>query len=342
MNIDDNNPEIVGANDDLNEFENLFYDRKAPEAEVEDEPVNDEPEDETDEVEEVEGDGEVETPATEDEADEGEEEEDEKPQPKAKKGSFQERINELTAKAREAERERDAVLKRLSDLEAAAAPKKEVKEDVEAARPDFGKDAPDPDAEDDKGEKLYPLGEFDPKFIRDLTRFTIERESERVEAERTERQRQAAIETEMQELASKWQDKLTETEKELPDVREKITVLTDTFQDLDDGYGEYLATTIMACDNGPTILYYLSENLAEARQLVNSGPAAATLAIGRLEALLERETKTQATQPKTKVSEAPEPPKNRSRGSGARTLVKPDTDDLDAFEREFFATKRRY
>lgn len=343
MNIDDNNPEFVGNDDDLESFENLFYGKTEAKAEdePEDAPEDDPEDDEVDEEEDVDS-GDVDDPATEDDDDEddGEEDEDEEPEPepKPKKKSFQDRINELTAKAREAERRESDLLKRLEELEKGG--KKEVKEEPKpAAKVEFDSEAPQPDALDEDGELLYPLGEFDPKFIRDLTRFTIERETARVENERKERERVSEIEVEKQKVVNHYQERLVETEKEIPDIREKIEVLTETFKDVEPSYGEYLATTIMSCENGPAILYYLSQNLSEADRIVKSGAASATLAIGRLEALLERDAPVKEKRNKTKVSDAPEPPKNRIRGSGARTTIKPDTDDLEAFERAFFNKK---
>ena len=101
--------------------------------------------------------------------------------------------------------------------------------------------------------------------------------------------------------------------------------------------------TIMQSENGPRIMEYLSQNIGEARNIVASGPAAATLAIGRLDARLARarpneEEKRNETQ-KT-VSRAPNPPEQVNKGRKGQTVVRPDTDDLDAFERELFYAKK--
>jgi len=341
MNVDDNTN--VDINDDLNAFEDEFFGRTKAEP-VEEAPEADEPEDEVEEEADEDVSGEVETPATDedDDADEADEEEDEKPEPQQKKGkkNFQERINELTAKAREAERERDAVLDRLAKLEAASK-KEEVKEEPAKAAVTFEEGAPQPDDLDEDGNELYPLGEFDPEFIRDLTRYTIQKEAAAAKAEAEERLRQEKIAEAKAELEVAWVAKLDETEKELPDLREKIESLTSTFGNLDANYGEYLATTIMSCESGPAILYYLAQNVGEAQKIVASGPAAATLAIGRLEAQLSGQvTKGAEKRNKTKETNAPPPPP-KARGTGVAKTVAADTDDLDAFESVFFQSPKR-
>jgi hypothetical protein len=60
-------------------------------------------------------------------------------------------------------------------------------------------------------------------------------------------------------------------EEELPDIREKLGSMGDTFEGIDPNYGEFLAATIMSCDFGPQIMYYLSQNIGEAQKIVASG-----------------------------------------------------------------------
>jgi hypothetical protein len=82
-------------------------------------------------------------------------------------------------------------------------------------------------------------------------------------------------------------------------------------------------------------MYYLSQNIGEAQKIVASGPAAATLEIGRLEAQLTK-PKQEERESNKRVSKTPPPPEVRTRGSGGRFSVRPDTRDLAAFKREFF------
>jgi len=326
---DNNNVDI-----DLDTFENEFFgEAKAEpqeEAVVEEVEEVDENEDNslaTDEDEDVEAE-EIE------EEDEAEEEPEPEPQPKQKRNRAQERIEKLVAEARQAERERDALR---IELERLRSEDKEVKkEEAPKLREQLPAEAPDPDAKDEKGEPIYELGEFDPKFIRDLTKFTIEMETKAAK-ERAKQEEQAKMIAQAQEeIKTKWLDNLEKAEAELPTIREDIHDLVDVFSDIEPNYGEYLASTIMASDFGPQMMHYLSQNIGEAQKIVASGPAAATLAIGRLEAKFYRSSEPEEKRNTKQVSKAAEPPENRTRGHGGRFTVAPDTDNLDAFEREFF------
>lgn len=243
-----------------------------------------------------------------------------------KKQTFQDRINELTAKTRETERREQALLERLAALEAATKKEPELPP-VEPA----GAIGPQPDEVDENGDLKYALGQFDPEYIRDFTRFTIAQEAEAFKEQQEAQRKQAELQTEQQVAQAAWNEKMIAAEAELPDIREKGESLIQTFDTIDAGYGEYLASTLMALDNGPEVLYYLSDNPDETKKIVASGPVAATIALGKLDAQM---TKPKATV--KKVSEAPTPPPTRARGSGGRFDIPDDTDDLEAFERKFF------
>lgn len=337
----------VDIEDNLEDFEAEFYGKTSPTKDSEaDEPVEkaEEAEEEVDENEsdqlatdEDEDTSEDEDEESEEEEDEDEEEEPEEEPKRRNRKSAKERIEELVREKRETERaaqQREAeLLRRLEALEARTKEESKPKDVKELLPPE----APAPDAVNDDGEPIYPLGEFDPLYIRDLTKFTIEQERKamREEEERTRQAREA--EAVRQQIADEWMDRVEEVEKEIPELRENMKTLTDTFADLEPAYGEYLASTIMISEVGPQIMNYLSQNIGEAQKIVASGPAAATLALGRLEArLLNSSTRQEEKRNTKQVSKAPEPPQDRARGSGGRFTVAPDTDDLNAFERVFF------
>lgn len=326
-----NNNELVDMNsDDLEAFENEFYGKEQPK--------------ETAEVEEEANEEELETEdnplATDDDNEEDDDEEDEVDEPKpAKKSkkSAKERIDELTAARRESEREAAALRRELEELRRERNEVKE-REEPKAAKPEaVANGFPQPDAVSEEGEPLYPLGEFDPAYIRDLTKYTIEQETKAAREQEAREAQEREIQEELERVQAHWAERVAEVEKELPDLREHISELTDTFQDIEPAYGEFLATTIMSSEYGPQIMYYLSQNIGEAQKIVASGPAAATLALGRLEAKFE--FKAEETKRNKKVSNAPEPPALRVKGTDGRFTVRPDTDDLDAFEREFYKQK---
>lgn len=262
-----------------------------------------------------------------DDAEEDEEEEEAKPQKKTSR--FQERINELTARAKEAERKEQETFKRLEQAIAKLqnTPDKEVEQNTDTSFV-----APSKDDLLESGEAKYPLGEYDPKYIEDLTKYSILKNQREIQAEadkRIESERQSIAD---QALQSQWQEKLSKAKENLPDLVEKSNQLEDTFRDLDPTYGEYLAKTIMQMDNGPEVLHYLGSNIEEAQEIASSNPTRATLALGRLEAKIAA-SKTRV--PK-KVSKAPKPPRTLNRGSSVSKSIAPDTDDLAAFEQMLF------
>ncbi len=322
--------------ENLDTFEKEFFQKddqatehvpeeKDPEGEEAPEEIEDDPLATDDDTDAPEGDDEPEEEAAE-----------EQPQPKKGKKSFQERINELTAKAREAERREADVLLRLREMEARSNTEVTREQAPAPIRENLPADAPNPDAVNDKGEPIYTLGEFDPEFIRDLTKFTITQESAVIRQKEAEQTQAREIADAQAALTSSWAERVQQAEAEIPEIRENIATLADTFANIEPSYGEYLASTIMENERGPEIMNYLSQNIGEAQQIVAAGPRAATLAIGRLEARFAKAESTGEKRDDKLVSHAPPPPVTGARGRGARTAVRGDTDDLEAFERVFF------
>lgn len=339
--MNEENTEVVNTEDQsLEDFSKEFFGKTEPkQEEVKETPVENNTEEDAEplatENEDSEGD---------EDSDENQEnnETDEDPAPKKKKQSFQERFNEVYADKRAAEREAEFYRQRLEALEKASKEKTPVEEKPEegSLKAKLPSGAPDYDAMDKDGEPIYPLGEFDPKYIADLTRFTIAEETKKAREEERVKTEQMQMQQVQEEIAANWADKVSQAEAEMPDIRQKIDNLTSTFSSIEGPYGDYLANVIMSSDVGPEMMSYFSDNIGEAQKIVASGPAAATLALGRLEArLMKSSTKQEQSSNNKIVSQAPEPPQSRNKGNGSRFTVSPDTDDLDAFSREFFKKK---
>lgn len=320
MSDDNSNVEIP---DDMGAFEDLFYERE-PEKEVEAEVV-DEPEAEVEEAE-PEEDTEAET-----EVEEAEDEADEEVEEKPKKGNrkpAKERIQELITEKYELERKAIEAERRALDAEK----KLNAPKEQEAKEPEKS-DAPNPDAKDDKGEAKYPLGEFDPQYIRDLTRFTIEQEQAGYAQKEAARRAEEADRNARAQAQEKWSGRLEEAEKDIPDVKEKIISLSTLFADVEPQYGQYLVDVVQTLENGPHVLAYLADNPKEAQTIVKSGPTGATISLGRLDARMAKIAANDKAP--VKVTNAPPAPKQTPRGTG-KSAIRADTDDLTAFERQFF------
>jgi hypothetical protein len=252
-----------------------------------------------------------------------------------KKKTVQDRIDELVKQREDTKREADlrieALRKEFEDKIAALQPKApEVKAAAEPEPTDLNED----------GSEKYPLGEFDPAYIRDLTRHTLEVERTRMNEKSKQEQFQLKEQEARQTLTNEWNGKLEAAKADYPDLIEKGKELLNNFSNLNTDYADYLGTVLMQMDKGPDVLYYLSNHPAEAATIINSGAQKATLALGRIEAkFIEADAQKQIAKPK--VTNAPPPPPVRARGNNGAYMTAPDTDDLDAFEAQFFKKSRK-
>jgi hypothetical protein len=345
----------VDINDDLDAFSEALFNPKSDEAkaevkdEVEEEVEDDDVETDDDSVAHEEDtdahEDEDEDEEAEDESDEdGDDEENQEPEQGKKLGkrnrkSARERIEELVTETRVAQREAEAFRRRIEELERKVPAETGNDNKTVELREQLPAEAPNPDALNDKGEALYPLAEFDPKYIRDLTKFTIEQEREAMRAEEAKTAQAQEAAKVQAELQTNWTTNLERASEDFPDIQEKIQNLAPVVSGLDPSYGDFLAASIMSSKFGPEIMYYLGDNIDEARKIVASGLASATREIGRLEAQFEFSTKHEEDTRNKKVSNASPPPEMRTKGNRGRLSTKADTDDLDAFSREFFNSK---
>ena len=334
--MNDSNTEQVVDDINLDDFSKEFFQTETKtETPVKEDPV------ETEEVEEVddetsEDDTSLDNEETQDTEDEEEDETPEPPKEEKPKSRFQERISELTnrAKAAEArEAERDAEIARLKALLEG----KETKQE-EPVKPTAEPEGPTPDDKNADGTDKYPLGEFDPAYVRDLARHAVRVEREALKAAE-EQERQVREENQQrQALIDSWAVKLEEKQEALPDFAERNLELQEIFSKADPAYADYIALTVMSMDKGPEVLYHLATNPEEARKLVKMSAAQATLALGKIEARFELQAEEKTK--KLKVSNAPKPPERLNKGTHVSREVKDDTDDLDAFSRKFFKSGR--
>jgi hypothetical protein len=337
MSIDDTNTSVEPMDVDLDTFSAEFFGQNKVDDTLEQasSDVEEETPDDSDAPQENDThvDEDDDTLAPDEDEEEDVEEVDETPKPK--KNRFQERIDELTSKAREAERRNAELLERLNALEQN---KKTEPEPIKAVA-NTNTTGPTPDQLNEDGTEKYPLGEFDPNYIKDLTLHTLREEREKEQQAQLAKQQEEVDKQVKLELAADWQEKLAPAKERYPDFQEKGELLFETFEQIDQKYGEYLATTLMSLEYGPDVLYYLSNNLDEADKIVKSGPTKAVIALGRIEAKFA-DVAAEKQLSKPRVSKAPVPPGHLNKGtSSVKPAVKGDEDDLDSFAREFFKKK---
>lgn len=321
--------EVDVTSDDLADFEAEYYGTAEPEdkAVEEEEDVTDVATDADAEVDE------------EEDAEEEEQDDDPEPEPerKSNRKSAKERISELTAKVRDATAKAEAEAARVAALEARLAKLEQPKEEQEVKPVETAQDGlelPDPDEKDDKGELVYPLGQFDPKYNAEVVRRTLKYEREQAAAEAKVKADEEAKTAELTNLQTAWTGKLEATKEEIPDLLDKIAALEENFSGLEPTHGQFIAETIMTLSRGPEVLYYLADNISEAEAIVAMGPRAATIALGEIHGRLPSKAQSEASN--KKVTTAPTPPVTTRGNSSTKNTVAPDTDSLEDFEREYF------
>lgn len=209
---------------------------------------------------------------------ETEEQSEEEAKPKGK--SVQERIDEITAARREAERE--AEFWRNKAL--ASQPQEQQQEAPQGP--------PEPSS--------YEFGEADPAYIRDMVRHEMRQELEQ------ERQR-TQLETQVAQLEQGYAERLKTAREEIPDYDDVVTKSA--------ARGEWpcpplVAIGIKESEVGPKVAHYLATNRDEAVSIANLSPIEQARAFGRLEARFLGQTAPQAKI----ATNAPEPAPARTKG----------------------------
>lgn len=229
---------------------------------------------------------------------------------KPKGKSVQERMNEITAARREAERLAEERAREAEYWKGVAEGKKP------AAEPE-GK-APDGDAEPDP--EAYEYGVADARYIADHARWNARDEFRKLkEAD--------AQQAQFTKIRSGHEARIAEVAEKYPDYAEKVTASAQR--------GEWpcsqeLAIGIMDSPVGPDVAYHLASNQDEARRINALSPMEQARELGRMEAMFLNKPKEAA--PKVDAPKAPPPPQHQARGTGGKFEVDDDTSDFASFE----------
>lgn len=237
---------------------------------------------------------------------------------KPKGKDVQTRINDITKVARTAERERDAALARVAELEG----KKPLTAETAPAT-SAGLVAPDP--------KDFEFGELDTKYISALAKYEV-----RLELAEDRKVRDAEKTTDAQKTA------LAEFQVRVDDFGVRGTEKFPDFTDLviegakagDWDLSQTIGELILDSDFGPEIAHMLASDPEEAARIYKLPPSAQAAKFGRLEAKFEAEAagETSAQAPKEpKVSKTP-PPLKTPRSNAGQFQVDGSTKDFAAFE----------
>lgn len=188
-----------------------------------------------------------------------------------------------------------------------------------------GKAAPDP-----TDTAKYPLGHLDDRYVEDKLDWLADTKATQLADTALQRQREneqnAAVNAHQESLLNLVDDLSTKGSEIFEDFQESV-VEAGMRGDYDLGQPTFEA----ACeaDNGPQILYDLSQDPKEARRVAKLTP------YGQLKFVQERDAEIGTGKKGRTKPKAGEPPKNVPRGANSKTQVNPATDNLDDFEKQW-------
>lgn len=186
-----------------------------------------------------------------------------------------------------------------------------------------GTPAPDP-----TDTAKYPLGHLDDRYIEDKLEWLADQKATKladsVLQREQEKERTAAINRHQEALLNQVDDLATKGSELFEDFQETVVEAGMRGDyDLDQ-------PTFEACveaDNGPQILYDLSQDPKEAKRVAKLSP------YQQLKYVQERDAEIGAGKKGRTKPKAGEPPKNLPRGANSKTQINPATDNLDEFEK---------
>ena len=184
-----------------------------------------------------------------------------------------------------------------------------------------GTPAPDP-----SDTTKYPLGHLDDRYIEDKLEWLADqkaaKQADTALQRQQEEQRNAAINAQQETLLNMVDDLATKGSDLFEDFQESV-VEAGMRGDYDLGQATFEA----ACeaDNGPQILYDLSQDSKEAKRVAKLSP------YGQLKFVQERDAELNAGKKGRTKPKAGEPPKNLPRGANSKPQISPATENLDDF-----------
>lgn len=219
------------------------------------------------------------------------------------KKTAQQRIDELTWRANEAERREQAALEKL-------AAKGQDKPAPEAQpKPEDGDGRPDPGQ--------FEFGVTDEGYIEALAEWKAD---QKVNERFAERDGHAAIHQTIETFKGRVAQAYPDGEPEGLKAYRAVTQVPVVLQDI-----------VLSTEDGPKIAEHYGNNPAELQRLTAMPQHLQAFELGKLQASFS----TPAAKPTKTASDAPDPPAHQGRGSGGKFQVDPATDDFAAFEKAY-------
>lgn len=245
----------------------------------------------------------------------------EKPAKPAPKKSAAERIGDLTAARRSAERTADTERGRADRLQAELDAIKSGKTPLTTQDDTATSDPASPDP------SQFDYGELDPKYIAALARHETAKALKAAKADDDKARQTQAADAKRQELGAK-QDTLVKAGVKLHDDFDEVVM-----QGAKDGKWElspHLGELLLDSEFGPDIVYELAKDPDEAARVAKLSPTEQAKFLGRQEAKFEAAKSSQGKTP-PKAPQAPPPPKT-PRGNSGSHKTGADSQDFAAVE----------
>lgn len=228
-------------------------------------------------------------------------------QPKPKK-TAQDRIDEVTAARRQAERDAKEAREEAERWRALA----EQRAATSQTQTPQGSDGK-PNPED------FQDGVYDPAYVEALTGWTVQQEVSKRLSERDQvRTQQTALTAFNARAAEAFPDGE-------PDGLKALKALPQLSQTI--------AMTILDMDDGPKVADHLGANRAELSRIESLPPHMQVLELAKISTRLA--SAPAAASSANRTPNAPAPPEGAARGAGGRFTVAPDTEDFSAFKKRF-------
>jgi hypothetical protein len=196
---------------------------------------------------------------------------------------------------------------------------------------DAGKPAPDP-----QDTAKYPLGHLDDRYIEDKLEWLADQKAtERADAvlqRQQENERNQAVTQQQEALLEKVDELSAKGSDQFEDFQESVV---DAGMRGDYDLGQSTFEAACEADNGPQILYDLSQNPKEAKRVAKLSP------YQQMKYVQERDAEIGTGKKGRTKPKAGEPPKNTARGANSRTEISPATDNLTDFEKAWERDAKR-
>lgn len=231
----------------------------------------------------------------------------------------QARIDQVIAKQKEVERERDQLRAELDAARRPVAPVQPQPPTVQATT-----DAePNPD-----DATKYPQGQYDRAYLKDQARWEARQEYAQQRQADDDRRAKAYGEQTARQQAAAWDAKVAKVRAETPDWETRFKPTTP--------FNMAVMPWLAQQDDGPQVLLYLSDHQDLAQRLVALPPISVIAELGKIQARLEAASRGPVSEPRVSHASAPIRPL-----AGGESSTDPSSGEEETFDQLYERDQKR-